>query len=135
MRRWTDWVVGLALIAILVFGGIMIRELNSDAREVSLMGEQAMRGQAISTEEGCIACHTVDGSPGIGPTWLGMFGREETLIDGSTIIVDEEYFWESIRYPAEKQVEGYPNVMVRYYLSDEKVEDLIEFARQLSVEQ
>lgn len=132
MRKWMDPLVGLALLAILVLGGLMIRNLNSDAREISLKGELAMRGQTISTEEGCIACHTIDGSPGIGPTWLGMLGRTETLSDGSSIIVDEEYFRESIRYPAKKQVEGYPNVMLRYFMKDDEIEALIEFTRQLS---
>ena len=131
MKLWTHILVGLVLITILGFGSKLIFNLNTDARELELSGELAMRGQTVSTEEGCIACHTVDGSAGIGPTWLGMFGRTETLDDGSTVIIDEAYFKESIKQPSAKLVAGYPNVMLRYFLSEDDLEALMEFARQL----
>lgn len=133
MGKWMHVSVGVILCAILVSGAILIRQLNDDAIELEFTSELAQRGQSISTDEGCIACHTLDGSPGIGPTWLNMFGRTETLVDGSTIIVNEVYFRESIRYPERKVVEGYPNVMLPYFLTEEDVEALIEFARQLAL--
>lgn len=65
---------------------------------------------------GCIGCHSLDGSPGAGPTWLGIIGREEPLADGTTVIVDEEYIRNSILNPNDQIVEGYqPNVMPQNY--------------------
>lgn len=131
-RIWLDLSVAVVLVALLIGGSLLIYQLNFDAMEVEIDNALAQQGQEISTEQGCIACHTVDGSLGVGPSWQGMFGRLETLTDGSTIVVDEEYFRESIRNPRRKLVQGYPNVMSAYLLEEEEYEALIAFARQLS---
>lgn len=131
-RIWLDLSVAIGLVALLIGGSLLIYQLNFDAMEVDIDNELAQRGQEISTERGCIACHTVDGSLGVGPSWQGMFGRVETLTDGSTVVVDEAYFRESIRNPQRKMVQGYPNVMSAYLLDEEEYEALIAFARRLS---
>lgn len=131
-RIWLDLSVAVALVALLIGGSLLIYQLNFDAMEVEIDNALAQRGQEISTERGCIACHTVDGSLGVGPSWQGMFGRLETLTDGSTVVVDEDYFRESIRNPRRKLVQGYPDVMSAYLLEEEEYEALIAFARQLS---
>jgi cytochrome c oxidase subunit 2 len=131
---WLDLLVGVVLTAMVVFGSLYIYELNNDAREQELDNALAMRGQTISTDLGCVACHTLDGSLGVGPSWLGMWGRSELLTNGNTVVVDEAYFIESLRDPGRKLVEGYPNVMLRYFLAEEDIAALIEFAKQLSVE-
>ncbi len=65
---------------------------------------------------GCSGCHSIDGSPGAGPTWLGIYGREEPLTDGSVIVVDDAYIEESIYDPNAKVVEGFqPNIMPQNY--------------------
>ena len=56
---------------------------------------------------GCDACHSNDGTPISAPTWLDIYGREEVLADGSTIIVDDEYIIESIINPDAKIVAGF----------------------------
>ncbi|MEZ4642749.1 MAG: cytochrome c oxidase subunit II [Chloroflexota bacterium] len=56
---------------------------------------------------GCNSCHSIDGSTGAGPTWLGLYGRQETLTDGSTITVDEEYIRNSILHPNDQIVSGF----------------------------
>lgn len=132
-RIWLDITVGVTLVSMLVFGSVYIFRLNTDARQVQISDAQAMRGQQVSTDYGCIACHTVDGSPGVGPSWLGMWGRTETLSDGSTVVVDQDYFVESLQNPGRDLVAGYPNVMLpSFFISDEEIIDLIAFARSLS---
>lgn len=133
-RIWLDIAVGITLTSMLGFGSYYIYQLNNDARERELASTQAMRGQTLSTELGCVACHTVDGSPGVGPSWQGMWGKTETLASGKTVVVDEAYFRESLTEPPRKVVAGYPNVMLRYFLEDEDINALMEFAKQLSGE-
>lgn len=130
-RIWLDITVGVTLVSMLIFGSVYIFRLNNDARQVHISDEQAMRGQQVSTDHGCIACHTVDGSPGVGPTWLGMWGRTETLSDGSTVVVDQDYFVDSLLNPGRDIVAGYPNVMLRSLATDQEILDLMEFARSL----
>ncbi|MFL2840913.1 MAG: c-type cytochrome [Pseudohongiellaceae bacterium] len=131
-RVWSDLAFAFFLVVLLLGGGMGIYQLSFDAMEVEIKDAISQRGQEISTEEGCIACHTVDGSLGVGPSWLGMMGRIETLDDGTRIVVDEEYFRESIRYANRKIVEGYPNVMSSYFMEEEEVIALLAFASQLS---
>jgi cytochrome c2 len=134
-RRWLDITVGIALISLLVFGSRFIFRLNNDARELELNSAAAMQGQRVSTAQGCVACHTVDGSPGVGPTWLGMWGRQETLTNGRVIVVDEDYFRRSLDDPKRQVVQGYPNVMLHYFLSEDEIAALITFAKTLSPQQ
>ena len=126
-------VVGFVLVTMLVVGLTwIIRTVNSDRAVPALDNELAQRGLEVAQRNGCVACHTLDGSVGIGPTWLGMFGKTETLVDGSTIVVDEDYIIESIVRPEAKQVQGYENLMVRYFLDAEDLQALVEFTRQLA---
>lgn len=131
-RIWLDLAIGIMLIAMLGFGSVYIYRLNNDARHVIIKSELAMHGQEISTDLGCVACHTIDGSPAVGPTWLGMWGRTETLSSGKQVVVDAEYFKKSLEEPYRQVVEGYPDVMQRYFLSAEETAALIAFAQSLS---
>jgi len=92
------------------------------------------RGRKWSNQYGCLSCHSLDGSKLVGPTWLGLFGSQVKLADGSTVIADEAYIIESIRNPSAKIVEGYPNIMpanVGQDLSDERIQDIIAFIKTL----
>lgn len=93
------------------------------------------RGQRWSEQYGCIACHTIDGSPGVGPTWSGLFGREENLTDGSTVVADYEYLYQSICDPASQIVEGFDPIMPANYcednITDDQIDDIIAFIESL----
>jgi cytochrome c oxidase subunit 2 len=60
----------------------------------------------------CSGCHSLDGTPLAGPTWQGIYGRQEPLDDGTTVTADEEYIRNSILDPNAQIVTGFqPNVM------------------------
>lgn len=89
-------------------------------------------GRQLYQQQGCLGCHSVDGSAMIGPTFAGLFGKERTFTDGSTTIADEEYLRESIYQPGSKVVEGFNPVMISYQgiLNDQQVNALIEFIKE-----
>jgi len=90
----------------------------------------AARGRALAQSKGCVACHTVDGSAGVGPTWKGLFGKTETLKDGSTARVDEAFVRNFIRDPqgrGAKGVKGFPPVMPKIEMSDEELDALLAY--------
>lgn len=89
------------------------------------------QGQALAQSRGCVACHTVDGSPRVGPTWKGLYGKTETMQDGSTALVDETYLQGFIRNPQARGVKGFPAVMPRIELSDEEMAALVAYIRSL----
>ena len=86
--------------------------------------------------KGCVACHTIDGSKLIGPSFKGLFGRTENVVtDGVTreITVDEEYIRKSILEPNADLVEGYQALMPPQaeLLTDEEIEAIIEVIKEL----
>jgi len=91
----------------------------------------AEQGQQIAQSQGCIGCHSVDGSPGVGPTWKELSGKTETLADGSTIVVDDEYLIESIIAPNASMVAGYPPIMPPYQLDEAELSALIAYIKAL----
>lgn len=65
---------------------------------------------------GCVACHSLDGNPGVGPTWQGLYGRLEQMTDGTSITVDDAYLVNSIHDPNSQIVAGFnPNIMPQNY--------------------
>lgn len=90
-------------------------------------------GEQLVQDQACTSCHTTDGSKLVGPTWQGLFGKEEQLSDGSTIKVDENYIRESILTPSAKIVEGFQNVMPssQGQLNDEQINAIIEYIKTL----
>jgi cytochrome c oxidase subunit II len=100
----------------------------------AVAADPAARGEQAIKTNGCIACHSQDGSKLVGPSFKGAYGREETLEDGSMITVDDAYILESIRQPTKLVVQGFPAVMQPYgpdVISDETVADIIEYIKTL----
>lgn len=91
------------------------------------------RGEKLYSNRGCNACHSIDGSDGIAPTFKGLFGRMEKLTDGSEVRADENYIIESIYEPQVKMVAGYQPVMPSFkgILSEAEVSDIIEYVKTL----
>jgi cytochrome c oxidase subunit 2 len=79
----------------------------------------------------CSSCHSLDGSKVQGPTFKGLFGRQETLQDGSTVTVDENYVRNSILNPQAQIVKDYPATMPTFtYLKDRDIEGIITFLKE-----
>lgn len=91
------------------------------------------QGQALTVRNGCIGCHSIDGSPNTGPTWLHMYGEEVALNDGTTVIVDDAYISESIHDPNAKIVDGFPSPspMPVFDLTDEQIANIIAYIKTL----
>jgi cytochrome c oxidase subunit 2 len=70
---------------------------------------EAERGAIWASNDyfACAGCHSTDGSVLVGPTWLGLYGREEQLEDGTTVVADEEYIHNSIIDPNSQIVSGF----------------------------
>ncbi|MDR6536863.1 cytochrome c oxidase subunit II [Variovorax soli] len=94
-------------------------------------GGQVAQGRALANAKGCAACHSVDGSTRVGPTWKGLFGKTETMSDGSTALVDDAYLGAFIRDPQTRTVKGFAPVMPKIPLTEEELSALVAYIKSL----
>ncbi len=80
----------------------------------------------------CASCHSADGSPAMGPSWQGLWGKEEEMVGGGKVKVDFDYLKESVQQPAAKVVKGYEGkIMPSFNLSDDQYDALVEYMKTL----
>lgn len=98
-------------------------------------------GAALYKIKGCNACHSVDGSRNVGPTWKDIYGEPVEFADNSSISASQmtgvdfdNYIRESIYVPQAKIVKGYPNQMQSYQgrINDKELSALIAYMKSLS---
>jgi cytochrome c oxidase subunit 2 len=71
--------------------------------------------------KGCLACHSVDGSAGVGPTFKGAWGAPLQLADGSTRTFDSATFIEKVHHPDTIAIKDFPPVMPVIPLTDDEI--------------
>ncbi len=95
----------------------------------------AQKGQKLYNDKGCVACHSVDGSVKVGPSWKSVFGVKDHEMDGGTkVVVDENYLREAILQPNAKIVKGFPKGVMPTFqgqLSEDQINALLEFIKGL----
>lgn len=91
-------------------------------------------GEALYKSRRCVTCHSIDGSPNVGPTFQGLFGSQVPLEGGGQAHADENYIRESILEPQAKVAAGYQPVMPTFQgiLKDRDVDALIAYMKTLS---
>ncbi|MGH8474278.1 MAG: cytochrome c oxidase subunit II [Methylococcales bacterium] len=105
---------------------------SSDDTQASASGADGTEnGRKIAEQQGCLGCHSIDGSPSTGPTWKGLFGKQEKLTDGSSVVVDEAFLRQSILEPHATVIEGFSPMMPSYELSPEQVDALVAYSKSL----
>jgi len=101
--------------------------------KIDLRKANAQAGETLYNSYGCIACHSLDGSKGHGPS-IGGLADEKVEIEGSDkpVTADRDYLLESIKTPNAKIVKGYPpNYMPPFGLPDVEYDSLILFIQSL----
>lgn len=97
--------------------------------------DPAERGKTYVEANGCVSCHTADGSRLTGPSYKGLYGSQVDLVGGSKVSADAAYLQKSILEPNAQIVKSYaPNVMPGDYasvLTQEQVNDIIEYIKTL----
>ena len=94
------------------------------------------KGEELLRQKGCLACHSLDGSRLVGPSFKGLFGRStEVLTQGirRTIVADEAYIRRSILDSHADVGVGYPDIMPveKGLLSEAEVEEMLKYIEQL----
>ncbi len=87
----------------------------------------AEAGRDVFRSSGCAACHGSNGGGGVGPELAGLWGSTVTLDDGSTVIADEAYVYESIADPGAKRVEGFGLQMPTNGLDEDEIRSIVAY--------
>lgn len=90
----------------------------------------AETGALLYKSKGCNACHSIDGAKIVGPTFKGLWGREEETSAGK-VTVDAAYVKESILNPMAKIVNGFPPAMPPQVLTDLEIESIALYMQTL----
>jgi cytochrome c oxidase subunit 2 len=93
-------------------------------------------GAKLIQVKGCVACHTTDGTPKIGPTLKGVFGKKEIVIRNGQereITVDEAFIKQTLMHPEIDRVKGFPPIMPSQHglLTDKEIDEIIEYIKDL----
>jgi cytochrome c oxidase subunit 2 len=94
---------------------------------------QAREGMLLIQQNGCVGCHSLDGSKRSGPTWKGLPGSTVTLADGTTVVADTAYLTRAIQEPKSQVVAGYPSIMPTFaHMTDAQVAAMVAYLQQFT---
>jgi cytochrome c oxidase subunit 2 len=94
----------------------------------------AERGARLFVRKGCASCHTVDGTPKVGPTLAGVYGSMVRIVGSPPVKADDDYVRESILEPDAKIVEGFESVRMPTFkgqLKEHEIDELIQYIKSL----
>lgn len=99
--------------------------------------DQVAEGFNVVKMNGCVACHSSDGTKLVGNSFKGIWGKErQVLVDGEekNVVVDADYIRKSIYEPNAEVVAGFSEGLMPSYegmVSEEEVEHIIEYIKSL----
>jgi cytochrome c oxidase subunit 2 len=91
-------------------------------------------GVQLYTEKGCVACHSIDGSPRLGPTFKGLIGKTETVLRNGkeqTVVVDESYVRNYILHPNVDVIKGFQPIMPVINMTEDEINSIVSYLKEL----
>jgi len=94
-------------------------------------------GYKLLDKNGCVACHSVDGTKSVGPTFKGLYGSNVEITTNGVdhkIIADNSYITTSILEPNKDIVKGFsPNIMQSYkgIITDKDIQLVVDYLKTL----
>jgi len=90
---------------------------------------------ALMRPRGCLGCHSTDGKPMVGPTFRGLYGRKEEVLNSegvaTWVTMDDERIRLAILEPSREVVRGYPPQMPAIQFKDEELSRVIDYIKEL----
>lgn len=95
-------------------------------------------GLSVLKVNACTACHSLDGNRIVGPSFKGMLGLKETIINSAgeevEIVVDDAHIIKSIYEPNEDIVKSYnKNLMTSYKdkINEQQMQDILDYLKTI----
>ena len=112
------------------------KSVNPDTTKTQKKSDLSLEGKKLVQSKGCTACHTMDGSKSVGPTFKGLYGHTVAVISAGkekTVVADEGYLKRSILDPHVELVKGYGPLMPeeKDFLKDDEISAIIAYIEEL----
>jgi cytochrome c oxidase subunit 2 len=119
------------LLVVLGIAWFVVSHTIKQRNDVSLSDEE--KGRILVETNECRDCHRPN-DPFKAPTFEGLFGAEVDLIDGRTVVADEEYISDAILNPGKHIAYGYQDSMPTYKgkLKDQDIKLIVRYFTSLS---
>lgn len=117
---------------------VSLEEYSKWYNDVEAPDESEPAGLTVIKKNACAACHSLDGTKLVGPSFKDLFGSErKVLVDGETktVTADAEYIKRSIYQPNAEVVEGFnPGLMMSYKdkIAEEEIADIVSYFESIS---
>jgi cytochrome c oxidase subunit 2 len=114
--------------------GEQVAALGGDPPQTKSAAPNPVLGAQRFKLKGCVACHSDDGSPLVGPTLKGVYGIQVTVLTASqerVVTVDDAFIAKKIRHPKADVVKGYRPEMTALDLADQDVAQIIAYLKTL----
>jgi cytochrome c oxidase subunit 2 len=97
----------------------------NDSKNINALAEPV--GYLVLRNTGCLACHSLDGTKLVGPSFKGLFGKERLVVSGnnqSAVTADSNYVKKSIYEPDSQVVSGFNKGIMKSYKNILKESDI-----------
>lgn len=119
---------------------IIVVEEDAYTKWVSKIEKKApiedMPGFKLIKENGCLGCHSLNGTPLVGPTFKGLYGSSRFIDNGNgeyILKADDEYIKSSIYEPNKDIEKGYNAGVMRSYkdiFTEDDINLIIEYFKK-----
>lgn len=106
-------------------------EVVDGLTDFAVQGLPSSPGIKLLDAKGCLACHSIDGSAGVGPTFKGAWGTGLKMTDGSTRILDPDLFTGIVQHPTTVLVDGYPPVMPEIQVTPDELKQMEDYLKEI----
>jgi cytochrome c oxidase subunit II len=99
---------------------------------------EEIKGLKLLRKNNCLACHSLDGSVIVGPSFIKLFGNPRIVITGSrehSLIADSSYIRNSILNPDQDVVKGFSKGLMQSYqgvVKEAEIQEIIEYFNHLN---
>jgi|WetSurMetagenome_2_1015567.scaffolds.fasta_scaffold22234_4 cytochrome c oxidase subunit II len=108
----------------------------ADFKSVAVVAESD--GYLLIRNTGCIACHSLDGTKLVGPSFKDLYSTQRIVLAGNnqtTVMATDEYIIKSIYDPDSEVVKGFNKGLMRSYkdiLKENEIKIIIDYLKTLS---
>lgn len=94
-------------------------------------------GFKLIEKNGCIACHSIDGSKVVGPSFKGIYGAKHNVTTAGAkreVTVDDAYLKTAVYDPNTDVVDGYPPGLMKSYkglITEKEITQINEYLKTL----